>query len=156
MPQRSAGILAYRFRNGELEFLLVHPGGPFWRRRDLGAWSIPKGEYADGEDAKAAALREFTEETGWSIAAELVPLGEIRQKGGKIVTAFAAEADFDVATLQSNMFETEWPPRRGRRQLFPEVDRAAWFPLAEAQQRIIPAQGELLLQAAALAGRSSR
>src|SRR5690606_19352031 len=111
-------------RNGELEFLLVHPGGPFWRRRHPGAWSIPKGEYAEVEDAQAAALREFTEETGWSIAAELVPLGEIRQKGGKSVTAFAAEADFDDATLQSNMFETEWPPKSGRTRSFPEDDRA--------------------------------
>ena len=114
MAAKSAGVLVYRKRAGEIEVLLVHPGGPFWARRDSGAWSIPKGEYADSEDPEAAARREFTEETGWAVEGDLTPLGEIRQKAGKVVTAFAAEGDFDPASLESNSFEMEWPPKSGR------------------------------------------
>lgn len=124
--------------------LLVHPGGPFWARRDAGAWSIPKGEYSDSEDAEVAARREFVEETGWTIDGELKPLGEIRQKAGKAVTAFAAEGDFDPANLKSNSFDMEWPPKSGRVASFPEVDRAGWFGLAEAREKIIEGQRSLL------------
>ncbi len=134
----------HRRAKSGIEVLLVHPGGPFWQKRDLGAWSIPKGEYADGEDAEAAARREFTEETGWTIAGEMTLLGDIRQKAGKTVTAFAAERDFDPATLVSNRFEMEWPPRSGRVASFPEVDRAGWFSLADARERIIGGQRPLL------------
>jgi predicted NUDIX family NTP pyrophosphohydrolase len=144
MAARSAGTLVYRKRTEAVEVLLVHPGGPFWQKRDLGAWSIPKGEYADHEDAEATARREFTEETGWTIAGEMTPLGDIRQKAGKTVTAFAAECDFDPATLESNSFEMEWPPRSGRVASFPEVDRAGWFSLADAREKIFEAQRPLL------------
>jgi predicted NUDIX family NTP pyrophosphohydrolase len=144
MAAKSAGTLVYRKRAEAIEVLLVHPGGPFWQKRDLGAWSIPKGEYADNEDAEAAARREFTEETGWMIAGEMTPLGDIRQKAGKTVTAFAAECDFDPATLASNSFEMEWPPRSGRVASFPEVDRAGWFSLADAREKIIEGQRPLL------------
>jgi predicted NUDIX family NTP pyrophosphohydrolase len=144
MAAKSAGILVYRRRAGETEVLLVHPGGPFWARRDAGAWSIPKGEYADDEDPEAAARREFQEETGWTIMGELRPLGEIRQKAGKAVTAFAAEGDFDPASLESNRFEMEWPPRTGKRASFPEIDRAKWFSLAEASEKMIEGQRPLL------------
>jgi predicted NUDIX family NTP pyrophosphohydrolase len=144
MAARSAGTLVYRKRTEAVEVLLVHPGGPFWQKRDLGAWSVPKGEYADNEDAEATARREFTEETGWTIAGEMTPLGDIRQKAGKTVTAFAVECDFDPATLESNSFEMEWPPRSGRVASFPEVDRAGWFSLADARQKIIEGQHPLL------------
>jgi predicted NUDIX family NTP pyrophosphohydrolase len=144
MAAKSAGILVYRRRAGTIEVLLVHPGGPFWARRDAGAWSIPKGEYSDDEDAEAAARREFAEETGWTIKGELKPLGEVRQKAGKAVTAFAGRGDFDPATLNSNRFEMEWPPKSGRTASFPEVDRAGWFGLAEAAEKIIEGQRTLL------------
>ena len=144
MAARSAGTLVYRKRAGAIEVLLVHPGGPFWQKRDLGTWSIPKGEYAGNEDAEAAARREFTEETGWTIANEMMPLGDIRQKAGKTVTAFAAVGDFDPATLASNSFEMEWPPRSGRVASFPEVDRAGWFSLADAREKIFEGQRPLL------------
>jgi predicted NUDIX family NTP pyrophosphohydrolase len=143
MAARSAGTLVYRKRAEAIEVLLVHPGGPFWQKRDLGAWSIPKGEYADHEDAEATARREFTEETGWTIAGE-TPLGDIRQKAGKTVTAFAVECDFDPATLESNSFEMEWPPRSGRVASFPEVDRAGWFSLGDAREKITEGQRPLL------------
>ncbi len=149
MPRRSAGILPYRQKGGALEVLLGHPGGPFWRSRDLGAWSILKGEYDAGEDSEAAALREFTEETGWSLDVALEPLGEIRQRSGKIVTAYAAHADFDVATLVSNTFDLEWPPRGGTVQRFPEIDRAQWFNLADACATIVPGQAAFLDRLAA-------
>jgi predicted NUDIX family NTP pyrophosphohydrolase len=152
MAAKSAGTLVYRKRAGAIEVLLVHPGGPFWQRRDLGAWSIPKGEYADGEDAEAAAKREFTEETGWTIAGEMTPLGDIRQKAGKTVTAFAAGGDFDPVTLVSNVFEMEWPPRSGRVASFPEVDRAGWFSLEDAREKIFEGQRPLLDRLEALLG----
>ena len=155
MAARSAGIIVYRKRAETIEVLLVHPGGPFWSKRDAGAWSIPKGEYSDDEDAEAAARREFEEETGWTIASDLLPLGEIRQKAGKTVTAFAAEGDFDTASLDSNRFEIEWPPKSGRIAAFPEVDRAGWFALDEAREKIIKGQRPLLDRLEALVGGSA-
>jgi predicted NUDIX family NTP pyrophosphohydrolase len=127
------------------EVLLVHPGGPFWAKRDEGAWSIPKGEYEDGEDPRACALREFEEELGTPLAAtELVELGSVRQKNGKLVTAWAADGDLDASAIRSNTFTLEWPPRSGRVREFPEVDRAAWFGLEEAREKINGAQSALL------------
>ena len=152
MAAKSAGIIVHRKRAGGIEVLLVHPGGPFWNKRDIGAWSIPKGEYSDDEDAEAAARREFAEETGWTIAGELKPLGEIRQKAGKTVTAFASQGDFDTASLNSNRFEMEWPPKSGRIATFPEVDRAGWFALDEAREKIIEGQRPLLDRLEALVG----
>jgi predicted NUDIX family NTP pyrophosphohydrolase len=144
MPSKSAGILAFRTRQGGPEVLLVHPGGPFWRNKDLGAWSIPKGEYGPGERAEEVARREFHEELGIGLTGGLFPLAEVRQRGGKIVTAFAVETDLDTRDIRSNTFEIEWPPRSGRRQTFPEVDRAQWFDLATASEKINTAQRTLL------------
>ncbi|EHR01885.1 NUDIX domain-containing protein [Bradyrhizobium sp. WSM471] len=143
MPSKSAGIIAYRKRL-EVEVLLVHPGGPFWRNKDLGAWSIPKGEYADGEDAEIAARREFAEELRLELSTPLTSLGQVKQRGGKVVSAFAAEFDDDLRSIRSNTFEMEWPPRSGKRQTFPEVDRAEWFTLAEAHEKINAGQRPLL------------
>lgn len=140
MPKRSAGLLMYRRSGGDLALLLVHPGGPFWARKDLGAWSIPKGEYAAGEEALAVARREFEEETGARPEGEFCALGDAMQAGGKRVSAWAVEGDFDPATLVSNVVEREWPPRSGRRTRFPEVDRAQWFSPDEARQKINAAQ----------------
>ena len=150
MPAKSAGVLAYRRTDGRLEVLLVHPGGPFWANKDDGAWSIPKGEFDAGENPEDAARREFAEELGVALSAPLRPLGEIRQRGGKRVEAFAAELDLDVEAITSNTFEIEWPPRSGKRQHFPEVDRAAWFDLATAREKINAAQRELVDRLAAL------
>jgi len=141
---RSAGILLYRRREEALEVLLAHPGGPFWTRRDDGAWTIPKGLVDAGETVEAAARREFLEELGAEAIGELMPLGSVRQRSGKHVEAFALEGDFDVATLKSNTFETEWPPRSGRKQTYPEVDRAAWMDLATARVKLLEAQRPLL------------
>jgi predicted NUDIX family NTP pyrophosphohydrolase len=124
--------------------LLVHPGGPFWRKKDLGAWSIPKGEFSSDEDGEFAARREFAEELGIEFAGPLTSLGEIRQRGGKIVEAFAAELDVDVRATRSNTFEIEWPPRSGQRQVFPEIDRAEWFDLSVAREKINEAQRAFL------------
>jgi len=140
MAKRSAGLLLYRRRKGSIEVLLVHPGGPFWAKKDLGAWSIPKGEYVEGEDPLAAARREFEEETGAPAPANAVALGGLKQAGGKIVMAWAAEGDFDPAKLVSNVCEIEWPPRSGRRMEIPEVDRAGWFSIDEAREKILPSQ----------------
>ncbi|MBS1861452.1 MAG: NUDIX domain-containing protein [Actinobacteria bacterium] len=147
--KRSSGILLYRDReDGTTEFLLVHPGGPYWARRDDGAWSIPKGGIEEDEDSRAAALRELDEELGAAapdLAAEdLIELGQVRQRAGKVVDAWAAEADFDPAALDSNTFAMEWPPRSGREVEFPEVDRADWFALEEAKRKLLPAQAEFL------------
>lgn len=144
MAARSAGILLFRRAASGIEVLLVHPGGPFWAKKDAGAWSIPKGEFGGDETAEAAARREFQEELGIAPDGELLPLGEIRQKAGKVVIAFAAEGDLDVAAVRSNSFLMEWPPRSGRMQSFPEIDRAAWFDLDVARDRINPAQAPLL------------
>jgi predicted NUDIX family NTP pyrophosphohydrolase len=138
--KRSAGILMYRREGDDFLLLLVHPGGPFWAKKDFGSWSIPKGEYAEGEEALAAARREFTEETGCKPEGEFQPLGEITQSGGKRVAAWAVSGDFDPQTLTSNRFEMEWPPRSGQIRSFPEVDRAAWFTVAEARERLLRAQ----------------
>jgi predicted NUDIX family NTP pyrophosphohydrolase len=152
MPKRSAGLLLYRRRRTGIEVLLVHPGGPFWARKDPGAWMIPKGEYAEGEDALAAARREFEEELGARPPGGLVPLGEVTQAGGKIVTAWAAEGEFDVAALKSNTFEMEWPPKSGRKASFPEVDRAAWFAFAEAERKMLASQKAFLSRLKAALG----
>jgi predicted NUDIX family NTP pyrophosphohydrolase len=141
MPPRSAGLLPYRKKIEELEVLLVHPGGPFWTKRDDGAWTIAKGGIEPGEDPLAAAIREFQEETGFDAgAATFLPLGEIRQAGGKIVTAWAFEADLDAQAIQSNLFSMEWPPRSGKMKDFPEVDRAEWFTLEQARRKILTSQ----------------
>jgi predicted NUDIX family NTP pyrophosphohydrolase len=138
--RQSAGLLLYRVRDAAIEVMLVHPGGPFWARRDDGAWTIPKGEFDANESPLVAARREFHEETGADVAGPFHALQPVRQAGGKRLHAFAVEADFDPATLASNMFEIEWPPRSGRLQSFPEVDRAAWFTLALAAIKLHPAQ----------------
>jgi predicted NUDIX family NTP pyrophosphohydrolase len=156
MPSKSAGILAFRRTAKQLEVLLVHPGGPFWRNKDLGAWSIPKGEYDPGEAPEAVARREFREELGTDVTATLRPLGDIKQKSGKIVTAFAGEIDIDTRTIQSNTFEIEWPPRSGRKQTFPEVDRAEWFDLRAASAKINAAQRAFLDRLATLDDAASR
>lgn len=152
--RRSAGILLYRRRAGAIEVFLVHPGGPFWRNRDAGAWSIPKGEYDEPENALDAARREFGEETGFPLEGDPVPLEPVRQRAGKLVHAWAVEGDCDAAAVKSNLFAMEWPFRSGRMAQFPEVDRAAWFALDEARRRILPAQAPLLDQLAALAART--
>ncbi|MCX2730563.1 NUDIX domain-containing protein [Saccharopolyspora sp. NFXS83] len=145
MAKRSAGILLYRMREGVPEVLLVHPGGPFWKNKDLGAWSIPKGEYAEDEAPLSAALREFEEETGMRLAADsTIDLGEVRQKSGKVVTAWAVPGEFEVSSLRSNLVELAWPPRSGRTQSFPEVDRAEWFDPVTARGKIVAAQAEFL------------
>jgi predicted NUDIX family NTP pyrophosphohydrolase len=145
MARRSAGILLFRRDAGVPQVLLVHPGGPLWARRDLGAWSIPKGEIADGEDARTCALREFEEELGTPPPdGALLDLGEIRQKGGKVVTAWGLEGELDPAEIRSGTFRMEWPPRSGTMREFPEVDRAGWFGLDEAREKLNPAQAELL------------
>jgi predicted NUDIX family NTP pyrophosphohydrolase len=146
MAKRSAGLLVHRRRDEEVEVLLVHPGGPFWAKRDAGAWSIPKGEFDDGEDdGLAVARREFAEELGITapVGGERA-LGEIHQKGGKRVVAWAVAGDPDVTAIESNVFETEWPPRSGRMATFPEVDRAEWFAVEAARAKLNPAQVEFL------------
>jgi len=144
MPTRSAGILMYRRSPAGFEVLLVHPGGPFWAKKDLGAWSLPKGEYSPSEDPLRVAIREFQEETGARPHGEFLPLGELPQPSRKIVAAWAVEGDFDVAVLKSNAFTLEWPPRSGRQATFPEVDRAEWFSLAQARRKILPGQREFI------------
>lgn len=147
MTATSAGILLYRRSSATAEVLLVHPGGPFWTKKDLGAWSIPKGELEDGEEPRACALRELEEELGSRLGlgpSDLAELGSVRQKGGKVVHCWAAEADFDPARLNSNTFSMEWPPRSGVEREFPEVDRAEWFAFEEARRRINSAQADLL------------
>ena len=140
MPKQAAGILLYRQTARGLEVLLAHPGGPLWARKDLGAWTIPKGQFGNDESALAAAKREFEEEMGSPARGEFVELGSIRQPSGKVVHAFTAESDFDVATVKSNLFTLEWPPRSGKKEQFPEVDRAQWFSVEEARQKILKGQ----------------
>jgi predicted NUDIX family NTP pyrophosphohydrolase len=144
MAKRSAGILLYKRTGGELVVLLAHPGGPFWQKRDCGAWTIPKGEFDSGEAPEDAARREFREELGVEAVGALQPLGEITQKGGKRVIAFALEGDFDATALRSNTFEIEWPPRSGRVQAFAEVDKAEWMALSVAREKMLPSQIALL------------
>ena len=142
--KKSAGLILYRRTKQELEVLLVHPGGPIWAKRDEGAWSIPKGEISAGEEPLEAAQREFAEELGSSVQGTLLALGSVIQKGGKVVQAWAVEGDLDVSSVKSNTFSMEWPPRSGREQEFPEIDRAAFFSLDEAKRKINPAQILLL------------
>lgn len=152
MPRQSAGLLLYRrARDGEVEVFLVHPGGPYWAKKDTSAWSIPKGESGAGEDALDTALREFTEETGFSVEGPYVGLQPVRQPGGKVVTAFAVQGDCDPRALRSNTFILEWPPRSGRHREFPEVDRGDWFTLEQARDRILRGQLPLLDQLAEIA-----
>jgi predicted NUDIX family NTP pyrophosphohydrolase len=152
MAKESAGLLLYRLTDGAVEVFLVHPGGPFWKNKDAGAWTIPKGEPNPGEDRLAAAIREFAEETGTTLRGEFRALPAIRQAGGKWVHAFAIEGDLDPAAIVSNEFEMEWPPRSGKRARFPEIDRGAWFELDEARRRINKGQAPLLDALAAARG----
>jgi predicted NUDIX family NTP pyrophosphohydrolase len=149
---RSAGVLIHRRRAGAVEVLLVHPGGPYWRKRDRGAWQIPKGMIEEVEEAASAARREAEEELGLALDGDLVPLGEIRQAGGKYVEAFAIAADFDPADIDSILFEMEWPPKSGRTQEFPEIDAARWFSLAEAGDMMLDSQKPLLTALALVIG----
>jgi len=146
MSKQSAGIVAFRRRSAALEVLLVHPGGPFWKNKDAQAWSIPKGEFTADEDALNAARREFAEEMGFAIDGEFAPLAPVRQSSGKTVHAFAVEADFDASLARSNTFSLEWPPKSGTLQEFPEVDRAEWFALEVALEKINAGQAPLLQQ----------
>jgi predicted NUDIX family NTP pyrophosphohydrolase len=142
--RKSAGLLMFRHSHGELQVLLAHPGGPFWRNKDEGAWTLPKGEYEEPEEPLAAAVREFTEETGFTPTPPFAPLGEVVQKSGKRISAWAFSGDCDPGQLKCNTFEMEWPPRSGKRQSFPEIDRIAWFGLEEARRKMLPAQVPLL------------
>ena len=150
MPKLSAGLLMYRKRNGGLEVFLVHPGGPFWAKKDIGAWSIPKGEYKWDEDPLEAARREFREETGFVVEGHFEQLGEVKQAGGKIVTAWAIEGDCDPGNLISNTCQIEWPPRSGRLLEFPEVDSGRWFSLQDARQYLLKSQAPFLDRLSAL------
>jgi predicted NUDIX family NTP pyrophosphohydrolase len=157
VPAESAGLLLYRFRDGRPQVLLIHPGGPFWKRRDAGAWSIPKGEIEDHEVAVDVARREFKEELGQDApAGELVSIGSIRQAGGKVVHAWIASGDLDVARIASVTFTMEWPPRSGKIEAFPEVDRAGWFDLEAARQKMLPAQAVFLDRLAEVMKRGGR
>jgi predicted NUDIX family NTP pyrophosphohydrolase len=142
--KQSAGILLYRFRDSEVGIFLVHPGGPFWAKKDAGAWSIPKGEFADDENPLATAKREFAEETGCVIDGDFIELTPVKQPGGKRVYAWAVEGDCQADSIKSNLFTMEWPPRSGKRKEFPEVDRAAWFDLKTAKEKILKGQVALL------------
>jgi predicted NUDIX family NTP pyrophosphohydrolase len=144
MPKISAGLLLYRIQKGILEFLLVHPGGPFWKNKDAGAWTIPKGEVGDGEELLAAAIREFEEELGLKPNGPFTELTPVKQKGGKVVHAWSFEGDCEPGQIKSNTFQMEWPPRSGRQVEFPEVDRAEFFTLEDAKKKINPAQVALL------------
>jgi len=144
MPKKSAGLLMYRRPRGVLEVFLVHPGGPFWQKKDAGSWSIPKGEYMPGEDPLEAAKREFQEETSFMASGEFIPLTPRKQPSGKIISAWAFEGDCDASAIKSNTFLIEWPPRSGREQEFPEVDRAGWFSIPVAKEKIIKGQSGFL------------
>ena len=144
MPKKSAGILLYRIKNQLLELFLVHPGGPLHVKRDEGAWSVPKGEFTDDEDPLTAAKREFAEETGAAVEGNFIELSPVKQKSGKIVYAWAVEGDLDERQLVSNLFTMQWPPRSGRYQSFPEIDRGEWFSVQTARQKIIPAQAAFI------------
>lgn len=146
MAVKSAGLLLYRKQNNKLEVLLVHPGGPFWAKKDEGAWSIPKGEMEPDGDPLAAAIRETEEETGIKTSGEFIELTPVKQKSGKWVYAWALQKDIDTATINSNQFELEWPPKSGTKKLFPEIDKAAWFTLAEAKKKMINGQIGLLTE----------
>jgi predicted NUDIX family NTP pyrophosphohydrolase len=144
MQKKSAGILLYRFYNNLPELLLVHPGGPFWAKKDLGAWSIPKGEFNETENPLDAAKREVEEETGIKVSGEFIELTPVKQKRGKLIYAWAVQGNFDEAEIKSNTFEIEWPPKSGKKQSFPEVDKAGWFTMEEAKRKVIPGQTPLI------------
>lgn len=144
--KQSAGLLLYKFVDVTIYFLLVHPGGPFWKNKDLESWSIPKGEFADDEDGLVAAQREFFEETGFEADGDFIKLEPVKLKSGKIVFAWALEFDIDVTLIKSNEFEIEWPPKSGSMKSFPEIDRAEWFQTAEALKKINPAQADFIVQ----------
>lgn len=155
MSKKSAGLLLIRETSGYLEVLLVHPGGPFWSRKDEGAWSIPKGEFEEGEDPLEAARREFEEETGSPAPGKAIPLSPLKQPSGKVVYAWAIRGDFDPVLLRSNSFPLEWPPKSGRVQEFPEVDRADWFTVALAKRKILKGQADFIDQLQVILGKSS-
>lgn len=150
--KRSAALLVFRRTPDGIQVFLVHPGGPFWAKKDLGAWSIPKGEFDDTEDGLGAAKREFFEEVGQTVDGPVITLTPVKQRGGKIVHAWAVEGEVDAAALRSNEFEMEWPPRSGRKARFPEIDRGQWFPMAEALRRILTAQAPILEELRAKTG----
>jgi predicted NUDIX family NTP pyrophosphohydrolase len=150
--KKAAGLVLYRFRGSELQVFLTHPGGPYWAKKDIGAWAIPKGEFEEDEDPLQAAKREFHEETGCTAAGEFIPLTPVKQRGGKTVYAWAVEGDCDADKITSNMFSMEWPPRSGKQSEFPEVDRAGWFTLEKAKEKIQPAQIALVEQLQRLKG----
>lgn len=151
MPNQSAGILLYRKVNNQLQVFLVHPGGPFFKNKDLGVWSIPKGEFLDDEESFIAAKREFEEETGQSIDGNFIPLNPVKLKSGKTVYAWAVEGDINHETIFSNLFEMEWPPKSGKKQSFPEIDRAGWFEVGEAKLKINTAQAAFIEELIVLA-----
>ena len=144
MPRQSAGLLMYRRRKGVVQVLLIHPGGPFWANKDAGAWSIPKGEFSGDENALTAARREFEEETGFLPAGRFVQLTPVKQPSGKVIHAWALEGDLDATAIRSNAFTLEWPPQSGVHQEFPEVDRAAWFTIEAAKEKIIKGQTDFI------------
>jgi predicted NUDIX family NTP pyrophosphohydrolase len=144
MQKKSAGILFYRINNNHTEVLLIHPGGPYWAKKDAGAWSIPKGEFSEDENPLDAAKREVEEETGIKVSGKFIELTPVKQKSGKLIYAWAVEGNFDPAEIKSNTFEIEWPPKSGKLQSFPEVDRAEWFITEEAKQKIVPGQVPLI------------
>jgi predicted NUDIX family NTP pyrophosphohydrolase len=152
---KSAGILMYRFQNSGLEVFLVHPGGPFWAKKDAGAWSIPKGEVGEGEAPLNAAKREFREETGFFVEGDFIALTPLKQPSGKRVYAWAVEGDCDSSSVKSNTFSMEWPPRSGRRQEFPEIDRAGWFGIAQAAEKLLPSQRGFLDELLRISGSAS-
>ena len=156
MPKRSAGILMYRFRNDRLQVFLVHPGGPFWLKKDTGAWSIPKGEFNTTENPLAAAQREFQEETGFAVDGECHELTPQKQPGGKIVHAWAVKGDCDALAIRSNTFEMEWPPSSGKKQVFPEVDRAGWFEISQAKEKILQGQAAFIEQLQKILGHGGK
>lgn len=156
MPKKtSAGVLLYRIRRGELQVFLVHPGGPYWKNKDDGAWSIPKGEFQEGDDPLATAKREFFEETGHAIQGEFRSLTPFKQAGGKVIYAWAVEGDFEPAAMRSNMFSIEWPPRSGIVREFPEVDKGEWFGFADAQRKLLPGQRPMLDELRMLLGQQN-
>jgi len=148
MKKRSAGILLFRRAEAGIEVFLVHPGGPFWAKKDLGAWSLPKGEYEDGEDPLTAAKREFTEETGSIVDGAFIELGDLKQPSGKVITAWAIERDLDPASIKSNSFSMEWPPKSGKMQEFPEVDAGAWYVLSAALEKLLKGQADFIARLA--------
>jgi predicted NUDIX family NTP pyrophosphohydrolase len=156
MSRQSAGLLLFRKVAGDIEVLLVHPGGPYWATKDEGAWSIPKGEFDQNEDPLDAARREFREETGFAPSGEIIPLETVRQPNGKFIHAWAIRGDFDPAKLQSNTFSLEWPPKSGRQEQFPEIDRAVWFSMGAAKQKILKGQTPFLKQLQKMLGQPAR